>query len=139
MVRVSVPFLVCVAYLPGPSCAATVLASLNRLLIPDSISSLEFPFPLPSILSTFFPNTGETQRWRGTLALNDCICCFIVKYINLVPAIFLHGLHTGLDHSLYFPSWTVFFFVLEVVFMLSNHGEKNDQNNSLAAQARKEL
>lgn len=54
------------------------------------------------------------------LALNDYICCFAIKYINLIPAVFLHGIHTGLDHSLHFPSATLYFslYLKEVMFML---------------------
>lgn len=60
------------------------------------------------------------------LALNDYICCFAIKYINLIPAIFLHDIHTGLDHSLHFPSATLYFplYLKEVVFMVLKTSEK---------------
>ena len=63
------------------------------------------------------------------LALNDCFCSFAIKYIDLIPAVFLHGIHTGSDHSLHFPSATLNFslYLKEVVFMLySNHVESKD-------------
>lgn len=43
------------------------------------------------------------------LALNYYICCFTMKSITLMHTIFLHGIHTGLDHSLHFPPVTWYF------------------------------
>lgn len=50
------------------------------------------------------------------LALPDCVCRFTIKYTNLMPPVFLRGVHTGLDYSLHFLSVTLY--LKELVFML---------------------